>query len=180
MKNTHQLFLPLAFLLLGVLFLNSCKKDDDSFTPIVVEGVEDKLVGRWNVVSARSIGTIEVSGVKIQANGKNKGEPNGFYELSKDPNEYTYDLTTVLEMTALGGSITQSYDYNDKDAGTWEVADNEKSVLFSGNQGIDQRVYFTQYDSNSSQYMEIAIPIDTVLGSYQYEGTAFLNMVKED
>jgi hypothetical protein len=151
--------------LLGALvLLDSCKKNDSSFESIKIPGVEDTLEGRWTVVS-------------VNATGKNVEEPDGYYQLDRNPNEYTYDLKTKLEMKFAG--LTFDYNYNDRDAGTWEVAEDQKSVLFKGNQGIDQRLYFTNYDSLDALYMRVAIPVDTTMQGFKYEGTVFVNMRKD-
>ncbi|MBD79398.1 MAG: hypothetical protein CL840_10785 [Crocinitomicaceae bacterium] len=170
-----KLFLLMAVLGL-LLLIDSCKKKDDSFEPIQVVGVEDKLVGTWNVISTEGVGVVKIAGKDVQVTGKNKDEPQGFYELKKSPNEYTYDVKATLEMDISG--IKQNYDYNDHDAGTWTVSEDEKSVIFAGNQGITQTLFFTQYDSNENLYMRIAIPVDTTFSSFEYKGTVFVNMRK--
>lgn len=160
------------FLFIGFFAFESCKKNDDSFTPIKVEGVREKLVGRWEAVHVDAVGQVNSS---INATGKSRGAPEGYYLLNDD-STYEYDLKAELEMKA--GPLEIPYDYNDKDAGKWHVSDDEKSVIFVGNQGITQQLYFTQYDSLKTLYMEVAIPIDTSLNNWKYKGTIFMEMKK--
>lgn len=170
----------------GVIFLSlfvlifSCKKEDDSFTAIQIETVEDKLVGVWNVINVRAVGVVDVNGIKVQAIGKNVGTPMGSYVLERNDstNPYTYDLEAKMVVEALNGIVKQEFNYDDHDAGVWIVSDNEKSVTFDGNQGLSQELFFTQYDSNATLFMEVAIPIDTVISGYDYDGTLFIEMSK--
>ena len=159
----------------AILFLDSCKKSDTSFTPIEVPGVEDTLAGRWTVVNVDAAGTMGGA----DATGYNKSAPEGYYLLTQDPNEYEYDLKVELEMNLTGTPLKATHDYNDKDAGTWEVAEDEKSVLFKGNQGIDQRLFFTNYDSADAVYMRVAMPVDTTLTGIRFKGTIWVNMRKD-
>jgi len=171
--NYRNLFLSITAFLLVPLFFDSCKKDD-SFTPIEVEGIEDKLAGSWTVSGVDAVGVVNILGRDVNATGKSKSAPQGSYILSQSPNNYTYDLKATLELKA--GGLTQDFDYEDKDAGTWSVSEDEKSVIFVGNQGITQTLFFTQYDSNKTQYMRIAIPVDTTLNGFDYTGTVFVDM----
>ncbi|MGB0403150.1 MAG: hypothetical protein ACPGEG_03570 [Salibacteraceae bacterium] len=171
----------LVVIIVAPLFIfNSCNKEDDSFTAIKVATVEDKLVGAWRVVNVRAVGDVDVNGIKIQAVGKNDGTPTGSYVLERTETEkkYTYDLEAKIVVEALNGIVKQEFNYDDHDAGTWEVSDNEKSVTFAGNQGLTQQLFFTQYDSNATLFMEVAIPVDTVISGYDYEGTLFIEMSK--
>lgn len=163
-------------LLFSILFLG-CRKDD-SFTPVQVVSVEEKLVGYWEINKVDVIGDLVIGGIPVQVTATEKEKPEGYYELTADPNEYTYDIKATLTMEALGGTVKQDHSYDDKDAGTWEVSSDEKSVLFKGNQGIDQQVYFTHSDTNGVLYMELALPVDMVIKGYDFDGTVFVNMTK--
>lgn len=162
-----------------LVFAVSCKKKDTSFEPIALEGIESQLNGTWNVISARAVGEVKVAGIPFQVEGSNITEPEGVYILTNDdPNLYLYDIKTELRLTALNGLFSQNYSFNDKDAGTWVVSADEKSVVLTANQGVVQQMFFTQYDSAASQYMQIAVPVDTAYSGYDYKGTVFFEMNK--
>jgi hypothetical protein len=178
MSLNNKIVLGFLVILSLPLIFDSCKKGDSSFEPVKIERAEDKISGKWKVISTNGAGTIRVLGKEIPAIGTSKDEPEGFYELNTSPYEYNYNLKTTLVMEAAG--LSQDYEYDDKDAGTWNVSEDEESVVFVGNQGITQTLFFTLFDSNAISYLELAIPIDTTLNGLDYQGTIFLKMIKEN
>jgi len=106
--------------------------------------------------------------------------PKGYYILSVGENEnsYSYDIETLLQLRfGKNGNTTQDYDYDDNDAGTWELKSDEQ-LTFYANQGNVQEIFFTEYDSANLQILQLSLPIDTTLNGFKYTGKIVVDMIK--
>lgn len=172
----------LLLLLVGVLTLASCKKKDTEIHAISIPQPEDKLAGRWEIIKTEAEGNAYITKVRLPVTGYNLNEPDGYYELKKgdpnteSPNTYNYDLKVKLRLR-INDAITKDFDYNDRDAGTWKIASDQK-VVFYANQGNVQDIIFTRYDSSAVELLQLSVPIDTTLENIKYEGKIVLDMKK--
>ncbi|MAZ38152.1 hypothetical protein OAA90_03885 [Salibacteraceae bacterium] len=163
-----------------VLFFLSCKENDITIDPIPIPSPEKVLEGTWNIIQTKAIGNVKVGNSSFPAEGSNLTPPKGYYILSVGENEnsYSYDIETLLQLRfGKNGNTTQDYDYDDNDAGTWELKSDEQ-LTFYANQGNVQEIFFTEYDSANLQILQLSLPIDTTLNGFKYTGKIVVDMIK--